>query len=198
MASAGLFEEFRQAATPHASEEADTERLEDEKLRSFEQGYGAGWEDAIRAQEQANRMLLDTVEKGIAETQVTRDEVLQDFMQSAMPLFEAMIAAILPQLAQRNFGYKIVEILEKSVSDACDKPVEVVVSRDQENAVRAALADSDLSEVVVRAEPSLGSGQSRLKLGASEKSLNIPEIMTEIEALQNAFIHTMTKEAQDG
>ncbi|MDA7965210.1 MAG: ABC transporter ATP-binding protein, partial [Ruegeria sp.] len=57
MSIAHLLEDFTVQTGAGALHMLDDEALEEQRLAAFENGYGAGWDDAVQAQDQARGQL---------------------------------------------------------------------------------------------------------------------------------------------
>ena len=188
MTVARLFEEFgadRAEAAPAPDEM--TEALEDEKLKSFEEGYGAGWEDAIKAQAEGERLLFDAMRKSLEETHLTCDDVLQTYMRALHPVLAEMALKVLPTIAAQTLADHVVAALQDLARDAAELPVRIVVSPDQERILAKRMAVLQGLEAKLVADPHMGPGQAALRLGETEKLIDLDDVVAGISDAIDAF-----------
>lgn len=194
MGAARLFEDFSRRDLPADPATTSIEDLEDEKLKSFEQGYGAGWEDAIKAQADSGKLLADTVQQSLIEVGFTREEALQAFIAATRPLLDGLVAKLLPALADRTLPQHVTTLLAKAIEDASDLPVEIRVAPDQHAAVSRALGDRMPDNARLSADADLAPGQACFALGTSEKQIDLPELIAEIGEAVEAFYNSVQEE----
>lgn len=195
MGSARLFEDFgRQTVPAKPSASTAIEELEDEKLKSFEQGYGAGWEDAIKAQADSGRLLVETVQQSLIEARFTREEAMQAFLAAARPLLDGLVAKILPALGEATLPQHVSALLAKALEEASNLPVVIRVSEDQHAAVARLLSSGLPENISLVADPDLASGQACCALGTSEKQVDLPGLVSEISDAVEAFYNSIQEE----
>lgn len=195
MGNARLFEDFGRTSAPvQATADSTAEEMEDLKLKSFEQGYGAGWDDAIKAQAETGKLLVDTVQQSLMDARFTRDQAMQSFIAATRPLLDQLVAKILPELGKRMLPHHVSALLTKAIEEASALPVEIRVSEDQHAAV-SRLLDGKLPEnASLVADPSLEAGQACCALGSSEKQVDLPGLVSEIADAVEAFYNSVQEE----
>lgn len=183
-----LFEDFGsyKNATEIDGPEVD-DALEEERLKSFESGYGAGWEDAIRAQSEGNRRLHEALEQSLLDLSFTKEEALQAYIVSVRPMLESIVTKVLPHIATDSLRSHIAGLLQNTVLDGLDPKVEVHVSAAQQTAVARVVQDLLPEGGTVRVDSSLSDSQARLALGVSERHIDLDDLITEIRAAISDF-----------
>ncbi len=195
MGNARLFEDFGQRGAPEQSAaESAIEDLEDQKLKSFEQGYGAGWEDAIKAQADSGKLLVETVQQSLMDARLTRDQAMQSFIAATRPLIDGLVGKILPELADRTLPQHVSRLLANAIEEASSLPVEIRVSQDQYSAVARLLEGEMPENAVLVADPELASGQACCALGSSEKQVDLDGLVDEITDAVAAFYNSVQEE----
>ena len=195
MGTARLFEDFGQRNAPAQSASANAaEELEDQKLKSFEQGYGAGWDDAVKAQADNGKLLIETVQQSLLEARFTREEAMHSFVEAVRPLLDGLVTKVLPAVAEQALPQHVSTMLSKVVEEAVDLPVEIRVSEDQHAAVEQLLQDRMPENASLVADPDLASGQACCALGSSEKQVDLPELISEISDALKAFYNSFQEE----
>lgn len=195
MGTARLFEDFgRRKAPAQSAAAAAIEDLEDQKLRSFEQGYGAGWDDAMKAQADSGKLLVDTVQQSLLDARLTRDEAMQSFVAATRPLIDGLVGKILPALAERTLPQHVSNLLAKVIEEASDLPLEIRVSPDQHAAVARLLEGRMPENATLLADSDLSAGQACCALGTSEKQVDLPGLVAEITEAVEAFYNSVQEE----
>ncbi len=165
-------EDFGAFAGPVPVEMVDSDRLEAEKLESFDKGYAAGWEDAAAATEQA---AAEGAAAGLARLQdlaFTYHEARAHVLRSVLPLLEALADRVVPQILRQTLGARLVEIVERAAIDAATAEVELLVAPGEGEEINAALDGRVNFPIVVREEDSLAPGLLHLRLDATEREFD--------------------------
>ena len=108
MAIAHLLEDF----SPPLAEDGPAKMmsavaLEDQRLLSFEQGYSAGWDDAISAQTQGQKQASLALARTLEDASFTYHEALSQFSSSVEPLFTALFERVLPKIMHETVGGRL-------------------------------------------------------------------------------------------
>jgi flagellar biosynthesis/type III secretory pathway protein FliH len=197
MGTSRLFEDFSQRKAPEKQKSASTsmiEDLEDQKLKSFEEGYGAGWDDAIKAQHDSGKLLVDTVQQSLIEARLVREDALQAFISATRPLLDGLVRKVLPALAEQTLPHHVAGLLSRAIEEAADLPLEIRVAEDQHAAVARLLEDRMPETARLVADPDLAAGQACCALGQSEKQIDLPGLLAEITDAVEAFYNSIQEE----
>ena len=196
MGNARLFEDFGRKEVKAQSTAATTsdEDLEDLKLKAFEQGYGAGWDDAVKAQADGGMLLAETVQQALLDVRFTRDDAMQAFIPATRPLIDGLIAKILPAMADATLPQHVAGLLGKAMEEASDLPVEIRVAPDQLAAVSRVLDGRMPDNASLAPDDTLAPGQACFALGTSEKQIDLPELISEITQAVEAFYNSVQEE----
>jgi len=194
-----MFEDFTelQLSAENRQSLAD-EASEDAKLKAFEQGYGAGWEDAIKAKAQGEQELSEAVREALMQAELSRTDAMETFIAAIQPVLDALVAQVLPDLARASLHRHIADVIASARDESMDLAPVVVVSEADFRAVRAAF-DSDIARGM-RIEPSaqLLAGHACIKLSKGEQFLDLPGLVAEIKAAVDSHLHALKQEIQHG
>lgn len=114
----------------------EPDAAEDEgKLQAYEQGYGAGWEDATKAQSGAKADLDAEVAQHLQRLAFGYQEARQHVLQSLDPLLTEITSRLLPALAVETLAPLVLEALVPLAEDLADAPIVLRVSPDARDAV---------------------------------------------------------------
>lgn len=171
---------------PPASNE---EAIEDLKLQSFETGYQAGWDDAIKAQAEDQAKIGAELGQNLQAISFAYHEALTKLTGSMQPVLEQMIHKLLPEMAQNALGAHIVEQVMSLANERISGPVEIVVADANVEKV-AMLAGESLTEPFeVVGESSLGEGQAFVRLGEDERLVDLDAVVSGVSEAFVAFFH---------
>jgi flagellar assembly protein FliH len=193
------YEDFGSYKTPaSAANDVLIEALEDEKLQSFEEGYQAGWDDAIKAQSDEKARVSAELGQSLQEISFTYHEALSKLTTSIKPIIQQVIEKLLPAIAREALSAHIVEQITDMLRDAAERPVEIVVA-EGEGATISALVQGELAEpfrIVEEAKQS--PGQAFVRIGQSEREIDLDAVVNGVKEATSAFFHQATEERKNG
>ena len=176
-------------------------KFEEERLQAFERGYGAGWEDAEKAQAQEYGKFTSDFANNLRELSFTYHEAHGQMVKALEPLLAQIVTSVLPEIAGKSLGPQIVEILLGAAKAAGERSVEVVVGQGHAAVVEAHVPGDIGMPVRVIEEPSLGEGQAYLRFGDGEHQIDFDDVLAGVSRAVDAFFHeldqSMESEVQD-
>jgi flagellar assembly protein FliH len=180
--------------TEHGGPVAPAE-IEDIRLGAYEQGYAAGWDDAIAAQDSEIGHLRTDLGRNLLDMSLSYRDARRHVLAALEPLLHEMVTKVLPAIAHRTLGQIVLEELRPIAEGLSGAPVTVITAPVHRETVEAILAGAgtDLA-VTVREEPALGEGQAYLKLGASEVRIDLDGVIEAIGKAVSAFFRIETNE----
>lgn len=169
--------------------------IEDLRLGAYEQGYAAGWDDAIAAQDSEVARLRTDLGRNLLDMSLSYRDARRHVLAALEPLLHEMVTKVLPAIAHRTLGQIVLEELRPIAEGLSAAPVTVITAPVHRQTVESLLAAaaSDLA-ITVREEPALGEGQAYLKLGASEVRIDLDGVIEAIGRAVNAFFRIETDE----
>lgn len=161
---------------------------EEAKLAAFEQGYTAGWDDAVAAQDREIALLRADLGRNLLGLSFTYAEARAHLLAAVQPLLCGMVEKVLPRLAHQAVGGMAAELLSAIAHERGGQPLEVTVSPASRAAVEEMLdTGTDLPMAFVE-EESLGAGQVYLRLGRVERQLDLDGLIAAMsQALAEAL-----------
>ncbi|WP_120634722.1 ABC transporter ATP-binding protein [Ruegeria sp. EL01] len=167
-----LLEDFTVQSGGGAIHLLDDDALEEQNLAAFEKGYGAGWEDAVQAQEQSQGQISAELGNALQDMSFTYHEAITRMTLSLEPMFQGLTRVVLPDTIERGFATRLVEQLCEMASEQIEQPMQIMVPEGRAGDVEA-MIPSDLSPAPrVIEDPSLNSGQARLQVGVSRREVD--------------------------
>lgn len=162
--------------------------VEESKLESYEKGYAAGWEDAAAAQAQDEQKASAELSRNFQTLSFTYLEAKTHVLQALRPLLNALVGALLPELARETLAPTVLETLMPIAETLADAPITIVLNPQARVAVEVMLKDATGLPLHIIEEPSLGEGQVFLRVGDCETEVNLERAINDIaQAVRNFF-----------
>lgn len=199
MTIAHLLEDFginttAEPAVPVVPEEL----MEEQRLASFENGYSAGWDDAVSAKDKESTRISTELASSLEDLNFTYHEAQSQLLDSLDPMFKVLTSAILPDAMAASFGHHIVDQLADMAKDQTDQPMQIVVAPGESAAVRKLLPEEFSVPVTVREDSILSAGQAYLRVGVAECEVNCDALLESIQDSIEAFTYHAKEDRQYG
>ncbi|MDU8910785.1 ABC transporter ATP-binding protein [Aestuariicoccus sp. MJ-SS9] len=199
MSIRALLEDFG-AAVPVAQAgfrfaEAD---LEAEKLEAFEQGYRAGWDDAIRTQTEDKTRIASDFAQNLQDLSFTYHEAYSRVQNAMSPLLQDMVQSLLPELARQTLAVHLIEKLETLARDAGSLSVVIGVAPRNLAAVEALVSGDYGFPLEIIADETLHEGQADIRFGETEKQIDLSEIVQSVGHAVAAFADDNQRKVANG
>lgn len=159
----------------------DGQDLEDEKLKSFEEGFQAGWEDSLKAQVETKQKVSADFAKNLQEISFGYHESRHGLLKSLKPLFEDIFQKLVPVTAYANIGAQVVDQLNQMVRDHSDQLIEIVVSQKNYASLQNLMEQQIPDPFVVLSQPDLAEGQVYIRIGTLEREINLDNVIEQIQ-----------------
>lgn len=176
----------------------DSGHFEEMKLASFEEGYSAGWEDAVAAHAGDQTRMRDDLARNFQSLAFTYHEAREHILQSIEPLLQEMASRVLPQLARASLGQFVLETMRPLVAEASNVPIVLVINPSARPAVEDLLTGDKAIPLQIEDEPTLGDGQAYVRFGRTETRIDLDRATASIEAALNDFFKLALKETDHG
>ncbi len=161
--------------------------FEEARLASYEDGYKAGWDDAVAAAEADGETLRREVAQNLQALSFTFHEARGHLMEGVGPLLDAICERLLPEIAQAAIGGIVRETLLPLAGQATDRPVTLVLNPAARPAVESALADGSAPPVVIVEDADLGRAAVQLRSDTEERRIDLDAAVAEIRTAVAAF-----------
>ncbi|MBQ4823328.1 ABC transporter ATP-binding protein [Leisingera sp. HS039] len=199
MTIAHLLEDFAmntsaEPALPAVSEEL----IEEQRLASFENGYSAGWDDAVTAKDQESSRISTELANSLEDLSFTYHEAQSQLLDSLDPMFKVLTSAVLPDAMAASFGHHIVDQLADMAKGQTDQPMQIVVAPGEAAPVRSLLPDNFSVPVTVQEDSVLSAGQAYLRIGSTECEINCDALLESIQDSIEAFTYHAKEDSQYG
>lgn len=184
-------EAFAEGPVPAPSPDSQREEI---RGIAFEQGYSAGWDDAIAARDTDEARQRQAVLATLSDLSFSYHEAHSHVLTAIRPLLLDMVRKVLPAIARDTLGPMIVDHILPVARDLAGAPVTLTISPAGRAAVESALADNLTLPVVIAEDSELSPGQAYLRLGETETHLDLDGVVAAIAAAVESFFASAPKE----
>lgn len=188
MTIAHLLEDFTVQAGGGQVLVLDEDTLEEQRLAAFEQGYTAGWEDAIQAQEQSRGTLSAELSRSLGDMSFTYHEALNRMTLALEPMFQSLVRVVLPETLERGFATRLIEQLGDMAREQIDQPMQILVPEGRAAEVESLLPPDLTPSPRVIEESSLEPGQARLLVGMSQREVDCSALLSSVAEAFEAYV----------
>lgn len=166
----------------------DPAEIEANRMAAYEQGYKAGWDDAIQSEaDEQSRIGVDFA-RNLQDLGFTFHEAKSHVMKSLEPLLIEVVSKVLPQLVSETLSQTILEELLPFAEEVSDVSVQIVVASSGRAAIEALIDTSLTIPLEIIEEPSLADGQVYLRMGELEKKIDMNGAIERIgTAIQSVY-----------
>lgn len=168
--------------------------LEEQRLEAFEKGYQAGWDDSAKAQEEGGQKVSADLAQNLHELSFTYQEAYSAMLKSLSPLLQQMVEVVLPKAAHITMGARLTEMLHDLAKENGNSPVEIATSASDEPTIEDIIPSDLPMPVTVSSDPSVAEGQVYIRIGSTERAIDMSEVLAEMERLVTGFYEENQKE----
>lgn len=168
--------------------------VEAAKLEVFEEGYTAGWDDAVKAFENDQGKFSADLSQNLQDMSFTHHEAFVKLSTAMKPLFSQIIAKLLPEVARKSLGMHILTQLTELMEEQANGAIEIAVSPRNIYALQDLLEDQVEVPFALVSEPSLGAGQVYLRVNRTEREINLDAVISGISDALEAFFQQAEQE----
>ena len=175
---------------PPAPQQPPEVLAEDRRLAAYEDGYRAGWDDALAAAAAAEARLREDLSQNLRDLSFTFHEARTHLLRGLEPLLSCMVDAVLPEAARATLGAAILAELLPEAQRLAGRPIALVVCPADAAAVARALtaAPPDLPVEVVE-DPTQAEGVVHFRFAdGAERGLDRPALLHAIRARLADFL----------
>lgn len=172
------------------------ERVEDQKLEAFEEGYQAGWTDAEKNHATEQKNIGEEFLHTLRDLSFTYQEALSRLNRGLKPLFEQVIGTLLPQTASAALRGHVIEQLLQLAGTQTDAQITLRVSESSLPMLEELMEGVELKmRVSLTPDKSLSPHQLFVTLDTLEREINLDVVCQEITKAMNAFnFHSQTEQ----
>lgn len=195
---AAYLEDFGSEAVVQISDEDDTDAEEEQRLAVFEQGYSAGWDDAIAAQARNTQIATDQFAKNLSDLSFTYQEAVQHISAALVPCMTALAETLVPDVLDAGLVHRIATELENAVEVDGAAEIEVRCSSARHPLVSAALPQMIDMPVTVVVDSLLSPDAVSIHFATSKRHIDLSELSQHIRQAIDAFAYQSDKDRSNG
>lgn len=169
-------------------------RLEEHRLESFEAGYQAGWEDAVKAQSDEARHISADLAQSLQDLSFTYQEARSAVIESLAPLLTQMVETVLPKLAHRHLPGRVADVVKELIAEQGKQRVIIQACPNDIPALETLLSHDPEIDITLDEDGTLTEGQLRIKLGHTEHELDLQAVLGGLERAVSNFFDDEIKE----
>lgn len=164
----------------------------------FEEGYRAGWDDAVAAAQKQQSSVTDDLAKTLADISFGFNEARNHVLNSLAPVLTTMAEKLLPEAARAHFAETVLAAARDIAESASDQPVELAVAAESREAIERVFPDDLPFAIEIIEDPMLGPGQAQLRAADMEKVLDIAAAENAIRNAVSDFLTIQSEERLNG
>lgn len=172
--------------------------VEDAKIASFEQGYSAGWDDAVAAQETDQLRIRTDLARNLQTLSFSFQEARTHVLQAIRPLILEMTNRLLPEMAREALAPTVLETLMPMADELADAPLTLILNPNVRAQVEQLLEQATGLPMVIEEEPSLSEGQVYIRFGTAETKVDLAQATADITNAVRAFFSLTNEEKPHG
>ena len=176
----------------------DLSAMEEARLASYEQGYVAGWEDAVGAQAGENNRMAADLAHNLQSLSFTYHEARAHVLKGLEPFLVDLVGQLLPQIARGVLGPLVQSALVPLAEIAADGPITLLFNPAARAVIEPLVDQAHGPPLSLVEEPTLGEGQVFLRFGDAETRIDLDGAITEIAAALADFFTLSTKDSKHG
>ncbi len=192
------FEQIADVAPAVGSAVTTDAKLESLRLSAFEEGYRAGWDDAVKAQSDDRTRISSGFGQHLQDLSFTYHEAYGHVMNAMAPLLDEIVKAVLPKLAQQTFAQHISDQLQSMAKQIGNLEVIVAVAPQNREAVRPLLDESYGFPIRLVEDDTLAEEQADIRFGETERQLDLNALLHSVAEAVSAFTHDNRRKVANG
>ena len=187
-----MLEDFEIVPTPPSAilpEQVSKINAEAEKMSAYEQGYQAGWDDAVQAQLRDQARISADFARNLQDLSFTFFEARTHVIQSMEPLMMQMLETVFPSLMAEALGGRLIDEMSEMVAQSADNPIELLISPISRPALETLMQGSEIPAFRIKEEPTLAEGQAFLRMGHVERQIDLSTVTERMTtAIRSLFL----------
>ena len=188
MSMTRLYQNFAPTEANFVQDGIDEAELEDQKLKSFESGYQAGWDDAVHAQNASQSRLLSDLEKNLQHIDLTASEIRKKLLGELNELFQEIADVLLPDMARNLVGPHILEELNRIAAVELEHVIEITVGPTNVDIVSDLIKPHIARPFTIVANQHMGEGQVSVRVNTTETAIDLDQLSKDIASAMKTLL----------
>ena len=156
-----------------------------EKMReaAFEQGYAAGWQDALEQMRNENELRHIAAQEALQAIGFSYTEAHQALAGSFLALTQALLDSVLPELARLAVPLCLKAELDALVSQHTRPVVQILCAPGVLGTLGTLISSRTQAEIELVAEPSFSEAQISLRIGSQERVIDLDDVLVRVREI---------------
>lgn len=176
----------------------DENALEAAKLDSFEGGYRAGWDDAIKNQTEDHARISSDFSQSLQDLSFTYHEAYSQVLNGIAPLLEEMVRSLLPAVLQQTLGQHVQEQLMAMAQEIGAREVVIAVAPGCAATIKPLLSEDFGFSVQLHEDGTLAEGQADIRFAETERQIDLSGLLQDVTQAVQGFVHDNRREVANG
>ena len=166
-----------------------------EKMRetAYEQGYGAGWQDALEHMRNEDELRQIAAQEALQAIGFSYNEAHQALAGSFLALTQAMLDRVLPEAARVALPAFLAAELEALIAQHTHPDIQILCAPSVRQSLGAVVSSCTQTRIELVAEPSFTEAQLALRLGTQERVIDLDALLAR---MREVVAHTQTWHTQ--
>ncbi|WP_298437049.1 hypothetical protein [uncultured Jannaschia sp.] len=155
----------------------------------FDEGYAAGWDDAVARLDEENGLLGARLQETLARLTESRAAAVDGLVAMLEPALRDIFDTFLPRAAQSAFLPILMQELTEVMADGDARPV-LLVAPEEEPPLTRLIDQAELADrVTIRPEPALALSQAMIRWEGQERQVDLEAVLSDLDAALDTFLH---------
>jgi len=192
--SIAILEDFGPAVVLDTAKDEDEAEAEEKKLAIFEDGYAAGWDDAITAQSDNSSIASEELSKNMKDLSFTYNEALNHIQLSILPVLQAIVDKVLPPTFESNTKQHVIARLHDVMSEYGHIHVTLKCSNFRQTFFETVVADVVEMPIQIKTDPSYSKDEVSLHFESREELIDLSDVHSLISQELDAVSFTVKED----
>jgi flagellar assembly protein FliH len=173
---------------------SDLEKLEDEKLQSFETGYQSGWDDAVAAQKSLRDNVTAEFARNLQSISFSYHEARSALTSELRRAVEPLLLELLPTIAHETLFLHLMEKIGEFSEDTLRKSLVISVPENRFETMKSLFEENLEAPFELVVDDSFADDQVFVKLGAEEHEINFDPWLEDMKSAIGSLFDAIAKE----
>lgn len=196
-----LLEDFEHSQTLSGAgqtHQLDSQEIEAIRLSSYEKGYSAGWDDALKEADGDKSRIEAEFARNLEDLGFTFHEAKSHVLHSLEPLLTALVESFLPDMLQETIGVIVNEEFLRLAEGAADAPIEIRVAKGNRQILDPLMGHASAVPIEICEDETLLNGQIFLRSSTAERNIDMSSALERIKSSVSAFYDLNEKAFEHG
>lgn len=191
MTHMAIFADFSSESLARTSQQSQTV----DQLASYEAGFQAGWDDAVKANQSAQSYVSSALSKNLEAAEFQLIEARGKMEQTLAGLLKEIVSALFPGASSAALRSTLEDRLLSSLTTALPDQISLRISPEDKPCVTRLLQQTEgASQVHLRLDENLSLGQAYIETGPQTEKIDIAET---VESLLDTISLPTSHSAQE-